>query len=58
MKTSPIKKYGELKPYCEYYVIEEGYDYFLLRNGYYLPKQFSGRRQAEIDEEEEYGGAI
>lgn len=40
MKVFLIQHYGNLKRSegVKYKVIEEGYDWFLLSNGYYVPK--------------------
>lgn len=53
MKISPICNYGGLKPYCEYEILEEGIDYFLTKNGIYIPKYFTGRKQLIKKEQEE-----
>lgn len=53
MEISPICNFGKLKPYCTYKIIEEGRDWYLTKNGQYIPKNFTGRRQLTEKEKED-----
>jgi len=58
--------YGTLQPYQDYEVIEEGFDWFRVKNGTYVPKSIIRRPgdkdprrfERQYDNEDEEYGAI
>lgn len=53
MKIHPTQHYGNLKKNVGYDYIAEGRDYYLLKNGYYIPKNLT-KTSIQIAEEEDF----
>lgn len=53
MKVYLDQFYGTLKPSVAYEVIEEGKDFYLLKNGMYVPKNIA-KEASEVVRQEEY----